>query len=91
MVELKALLIIFIKNQIGNKVIEEKVIFKMAKSIAKELCVLDRKLSSTQACQLSIVLKDNLQNWSNMTQEKAYEDIYKTIYCLIELWRNKEI
>jgi len=70
---------------------DKKTVFKMAKSIAKELCANNIRLTRIQQYQLKAVLNDQLPSWVLMTHEKAYEDIYKTLRALIELWRSKEL
>jgi hypothetical protein len=63
----------------------------MCKSISKELGILNIGLKPEKAYQLDVVIKDQLPNWLNMNEEKAYEDIYRTFVCLLDLWKNSEL
>lgn len=71
--------------------INEKMILKMSNSIAKELGIFNLQLNKIQKFQLESVYKDMIPQWKLMSHEKCYEDVYKTIYCLKEMWSKKEI
>jgi hypothetical protein len=70
---------------------QKQNILKMCKAISKELGILNIRLKPKKAAQLDIVIKDQLQNWLSMSEEKAYEDIYRTFICMLELWKDRKI